>query len=167
MDILEIIKSRRSIRKFDNSPVPEDLLEKILVAGRWAPSGLNNQPWRFAVIRDGALKDMFSRLTHYSGIIKGSQILIAVFLDNSVSYDRTKDVQAIGACIQNMLLEAHSLRLGGVWLGEILKSKEQIREILGLKKDLELMAVIALGVPAESPKNGKRKELEDLIVFRR
>jgi nitroreductase len=167
LDILEIIKSRRSIRKFDDSAVSEGLLEKILDAGRWAPSGLNNQPWRFAVIRDAALKDMLSQLTHYSRIIKGSQVLIAVFLDNSVSYDRTKDVQAIGACLQNMLLEAHSLGLGGVWLGEILKNKEQIREILGLTKDLELMAVIALGQPAESPRTGKRKELKDLIVFRK
>jgi nitroreductase len=167
LDILKIIKSRRSIRKFDNSPVPEDLLKKILEAGRWAPSGLNNQPWRFAVIRDEMLKDIFSRLTHYSRIIKGSQVLIAVFLDISVSYDRTKDVQAIGACIQNMLLEAHSLGLGGVWLGEILKSRDQIEEILDVKKNLELMAVIALGSPAENPKNGKRKELKDLIVFRK
>jgi nitroreductase len=167
LDILEIIRSRRSIRKFDDSPVPEDLLEKVLDAGRWAPSGLNNQPWRFAVIGDAALKDMFSRLTHYSRTIKGSQLLIAVFLDNSVSYDRTKDVQAIGACIQNMLLEAHSLGLGGVWLGEILRNKEQIEIILGLKKDLELMAVIAMGYPAESPKTVKRKELHDLIIFRK
>lgn len=167
MDILETIKSRRSIRKFGESPVSEDQLEKILEAGRWAPSGLNNQPWRFAVIRDDGLRDKFSRLTHYSGIIKSSQLLITVFLDNSVSYDRTKDVQAAGACIQNMLLEAHSLGLGGVWLGEIIRSKEQIREMLGLKKDLELMAVIALGSPAESPKDGKRKELRDLIVFRK
>jgi nitroreductase len=167
LDILETIKSRRSIRKFSSAPVPEDLVERVLDAGRWAPSGLNNQPWRFAVIRDGAINDMFSRLTHYSLIIKGSQVLIAVFLDNSVSYDRTKDVQAIGACLQNMLLEAHSLGLGGVWLGEILKSREQIRKILGLKKDLELMAVVALGHPAESPRTGKRKELKDLIVFRK
>ncbi len=166
MDILGIIKSRRSIRKFSNAPVPEDLVEKVLEAGRWAPSGLNNQPWRFGVIRDATISDMFSRLTHYSRIIKGSQVLIAVFLDNSVSYDRTKDVQAAGACLQNMLLEAHSLGLGGVWLGEILKNSEKIMEILGLAKELELMAVIALGFPAESPKS-RRKELKDLIVFRR
>lgn len=92
---------------------------------------------------------------------------IAVFLNTSASYDRTKDLQAIGACIQNMLLEEHSLGLGGVWLGEILKNGEQIEEILAMKKDLELMAVIALGVPAKSPKNGKRKELKDLIVLRK
>ncbi len=110
---------------------------------------------------------MFSQLTHYSRIITDSQVLIAVFLDTSVSYDRTKDVQAIGACIQNTLLEAHSLGLGGVWLGEILKSREQIREILGLKKEIELMAVVALGCPAENPKSGRRKELRDLIIFRK
>ncbi len=167
MDILGTIKSRRSIRKFSNAPVAEDLVEKVLEAGRWAPSGLNNQPWRFAVIRDAAIRDMLSRLTHYSLVIKRAQVLIAVFLDNSVSYDRTKDVQAAGACLQNMLLEAHSLGLGGVWLGEILKNGEKIREILGLAKELELMAVVALGCPAESPGTRRRKELKDLIVFRK
>lgn len=167
MDILETIKTRRSIRKFENVPVSEELLEKILEAGRWAPSGLNNQPWRFAVIRDRAIRGMFSQLTHYSRIISGSQVLIAVFLDTAVSYDRTKDVQAIGACIQNILLEAHSLGLGAVWLGEILKSREQISEILGLGKELELMAVVAMGYPAESPKSSRRKELKNLIIFRK
>ncbi len=167
MDILETIRSRRSIRKFENVEVPEELLEKILDAGRWAPSGLNNQPWRFAVITDSSLREMFSQLTHYSRIISGSQILIAVFLDAAVSYDRTKDVQAIGACIQNMLLEAHSLGLGAVWLGEILKSREHISKILGLGKELELMAVIALGYPNEIPKDSRRKELNKLIIFRK
>ena len=147
--------------------MPEEALENILEAGRWAPSGLNNQPWRFAVITDTALKDILSQLTLYSQIVKGSKVLIAVFLDTSACYDRTKDLQAIGACIQNMLLEAHSIGLGGVWLGEILKSKKQVEEILAMEKDLELMAVIALGVPAENPKKGKRKELQDLIVFRK
>ncbi|SPQ01322.1 Nitroreductase [Candidatus Sulfobium mesophilum] len=167
MDILETIKSRRSIRKFENVQVPEELLEKILEAGRWAPSGLNNQPWRFAVISDVSIREMFSQLTHYSRIVASSQILIAVFLDTAVSYDRTKDVQAVGACIQNMLLEAHALGLGGVWLGEILRSSEQINKILGLSNNLELMAVIALGYPAESPKNSQRKELKNLVIFRK
>ena len=165
MDILEIIKTRRSIRKFENQPVPEDILEKVLEAGRWAPSGLNNQPWRFAIIRHKAEKDALSRLTHYSHVVKSSGALIAVFLDNATSYHRTKDVQAIGACIQNMLLEAHSLGLGAVWLGEIIKSDVQIRGILGLESNLELMAVIALGYPRESPRATKRTTMKDLIVY--
>jgi len=166
LDILDIIKSRRSIRKFDGRPVQDNLLDHVLEAGRWAPSGLNNQPWRFAVVRDRATRDKISGLTRYSSIVKDAEVLIAVFLDTPSGYHVVKDAQAIGACLQNMLLEAHSLGLGAVWLGEILKNKEQVREILGLANDLELMAVIALGHPAESPGPRSRKELKDLIVFR-
>jgi nitroreductase len=166
MDILDIILSRRSIRKFEAGEVSEELLEKVLEAGRWAPSGLNNQPWRFAIVRDNALKDDISKLTHYSGIVKDAAVLIAVFMDSASGYHRVKDAQSIGACMQNMLLEAHSLGLGAVWLGEIIKSDEQIRGLLGLGEGLELMAVIAIGYPAEQPKPTKRKALKDLIVFR-
>jgi len=167
LDILGIIKTRRSIRKFESRPVAQDVLDKVLEAGRWAPSGLNNQPWRFAVILNGLTLDAISKLTHYSRIVKSARVLIAVFLDNASGYHRTKDVQAIGACIQNMLLEAHSLGLGAVWLGEIIKSDLQIREILGLGNNLELMAVIALGYPQESPGPTKRKAMKDLVVYRK
>jgi nitroreductase len=167
LDILDIIKTRRSIRKFEGRQVPGQLTEKVLEAGRWAPSGLNNQPWRFAVIRDAVVKEEFSKLTHHSGTIKNADTLIAVFLDNESGYNRTKDVQAVGACIQNMLLEAHSIGLGCVWLGEILKNSDQIRKILNLEERMELMAVLAVGYPGEQPKAVKRKELKNLIVFRR
>jgi len=65
-----------------------------------------------------------------------------------------------------MLLEAHSLGLGSVWLGEIIKSDKSIRDMLGLGDDLELMAVIALGYPDEKPKSS-RKKLSELIVFKK
>jgi len=143
------------------------MIGNILEAGRWAPSGLNNQPWKFAVIEDRGLNEEISRLTHYARVVKGAQVLIAVFLDNSEGYHRTKDVQAIGACIQNMLLETHSQGLGAVWLGEIIKSDKQIRDVLGLTSDLELMAVLAIGYPAENPGHGARKEIENIIVCRK
>jgi nitroreductase len=167
LDILEIITTRRSIRKFQDKHLPLESIEKILEAGRWAPSGLNNQPWKVAVITDKSIQDEFSKLTHYSRIVKSAQVLLAVFLDNAESYDRTKDVQATGAFIQNMLLEAHSLGLGAVWLGEIIKSNKEIKKILGLTENLELMAVVALGYSDEKPKSGRRKQLKDLIVFRK
>ncbi len=90
--------------------------------------------------------------------------MIAVFLDHSLSYDRTKDVQAIGACIQNMLLFIHSMGLGAVWLGEILKSKEEVLKLIGGGKDLELMAVVALGHPAEKGGKGSRKGLDKTVI---
>ena len=167
LNIIDIIKSRRSIRKFTSEPVSEELVETILEAGSWAPSGLNNQPWRFAVIRDAGLRQAISELTHYSKVVMTAQVLIAVFLDTEKSYHREKDIQAVGACLQNMLLEAHSLGLGTVWLGEIIRSNEQIKAILGLTSELDLMAVVALGHPDERPKSVKRKPLADLIVFRK
>jgi nitroreductase len=80
-------------------------------------------------------------------------------------YHELKDHQAIGACLQNMLLAAHSLGLGAVWLGEILKNSDRVRDLLGLSKDLELMAVLALGHPAHKNQTSTRKLLEEVIVF--
>ncbi|MBI4698029.1 MAG: nitroreductase family protein [Nitrospirae bacterium] len=167
MDFFELIKTRRSIRKFMDKPVPDDIIDKIIEAGAWAPSGMNNQPWKFAVIKDSSLKTKISQLTHYSRIILNANVLIAVFLDNSLSYDRTKDCQAIGACIQNMLLTIHSMGLGAVWLGERLKNKEKVVEMLGGNKGLELMAVIALGYTAEKGGKGIRKAVDEMVIFRK
>jgi len=166
LDILDIIKTRHSIRKFKPDRIPDDLIEKVLEAGRWAPSGRNNQAWRFAIVTDMAIIAKISGLTHYAKIVRAAQALIPVFLDTAKSYHREKDIQSIGACLQNMLLEIHALGLGAVWLGEIIKSNEQIKKILSLPEELELMAVIAMGYPDETPRATERKELKDLIVYR-
>jgi nitroreductase len=167
MDTFELIRTRRSIRKFTEEPVSDDVMNKIITAGTWAPSGLNNQPWKFALIKDSDLKKRISALTHYSRIVIDSHALIAVFLDQSESYDRTKDCQAMGACIQNMLLYIHSISLGAVWLGEILKSKDAVLEAVGNPDDLELMAVVALGHPADDGGKVTRKELAQTVFFRK
>jgi nitroreductase len=164
---LDLIRTRRSIRKFTGAPVDDAALEMILEAGRWAPSGLNNQPWRFAVIRDASLKEAISKLTHYGRTVLAADLLIPVFLDREKSYHREKDCQGIGACLQNMLLAIHSFGLGAVWLGEIIKSDGEIRALLCLGDTLELMAVLAVGHPAEKPKPTSRRPLEDLVVFRK
>lgn len=163
---MKAIRERRSVRQFRKKPVPDDLLNRIMESGLWAPSGKNNQPWKFAVIRDLALKGALSSLTHYESVIRNAPVCIAVFLDHSRVYDRTKDVQAVGASVQNMLLTIHSMGLGGVWLGEILKNKERVGELLGAGKDLELMAVVAIGYP-RSLKRGKseRVPLEEKVFF--
>lgn len=167
MDAFELIKSRRSIRQFTDEPVSDEIIDMIIEAGIWAPSGKNNQPWKFAVIRDKELKSRISGLTHYSKIVLSADILIAVFLDSSLSYDRTKDTMAIGACIQNMLLMIHSMGLGAVWLGQILKSKVEVLELLENPEGLELMAVIAIGYPASEGKTGHRKDPDSTVYFRK
>ena len=167
MDTFELIKTRRSIRKFTDKPVSDGIINKIIEAGTWAPSGLNNQPWKFAVIKDKELKTSISNLTRYSKIVLSASALIAVFLDHSESYDRTKDAPAIGAVMQNMLLYFHSIGLGAVWLGEILKNRDKVLDLVGGPEDLELMAITALGHPATEGGKPTRKGVEQTIFFRK
>ena len=162
--VLDAIRERRSIRQFLDEPLAAGDVGTILEAARWAPSGLNNQPWRFAVVRDAAVKEKVAGQTRYGEIIRNAPVIIAVFLDLQESYDRTKDCQAVGACLQNMWLAVHALGLGGVWIGEILKNKEDVREILDLPAHLELMAVMAIGHPRHRHQQSERKPLKELVV---
>ncbi|MFQ6050879.1 MAG: nitroreductase family protein [Candidatus Hydrothermarchaeota archaeon] len=162
MDVIEAIKERRSVREFTDDDVSDEIVREILDCARWAPSGINNQAWRFIVIKNNETKEKLSKLTHYGRIIRESKVCIAVFLDLNVMYDRTKDVQSIGACIQNMLLAVHALGLGAVWLGEILKNKEKVREILEAPEFYELMAVVALGYPKPKKRTSSRKDLSEI-----
>ena len=164
--MLDEIKARRSIRVFSTDQIEDNRIDQIIEMGTWAPSGLNNQPWRFIVVRDQDLKYKLSLQTKNSQVIQSAPACIAVFLDHTQSYDRVKDIQAIGACIQNMLLTIHHLGLGGAWLGEILKNRESVEEILEAPKNCELMAVIALGFPAERRGTGTRKAVDQVVIGR-
>jgi len=161
---LELIRGRRSIRKFEPGMIDESIIQKIVEMGTWAPSGLNNQPWRFVIVRDKDLKDRLATQTRYSRVIRDAPVCIAVFLDNEASYDRVKDIQAVGACVQNMLLAIHAMGLGGVWLGEILKNRAEVERLLQVPKSCELMAVVAFGRPAQRGGEGRRKPLSEVIL---
>jgi nitroreductase len=94
--------------------------------------------------------------------VAGAPLLIAIFLNTETSYNRTKDVEAIGAAIQNMLLVCCELGLGGVWLGEILNQKEKVNSILECPSKLELMAVLAIGEPSPKERSSTRKSLSEI-----
>jgi nitroreductase len=164
MDLLEGIYSRRSQRHFTEEPVGRELLLEIIKAGTWAPSGLNNQPWRFVIVADRPLRNRMAKLTKYSRIVYEAPACLAVFLDREAVYHEVKDHQAMGACLQNMLLAAHALGLGAVWLGEILKNAVEIRGLLDLPETLDLMAVIAVGHPSEWRRSSQRKDVSEVLL---
>ena len=162
--MLEGIYSRRSIRHYTDEPVKKDDLLEIIKAGRWAPSGLNNQPWRFAIVTDKDIRFKMAELTKYRKIIENAPACIAVFVDKDAMYNDVKDHQAMGACLQNMLLAAHALGLGAVWLGEILKSADEVRALLELSESIDLMAVDAVGHPASDGKTPSRKDISEVLL---
>ncbi|MBD3306416.1 nitroreductase family protein [candidate division KSB3 bacterium] len=167
MEVLEAIRTRRSIRKFTDQDVSDELVEKILTAGIWAPSGKNNQLWRFAVVKDPQFKAELAKLTKHTDILENAPVLILVFVDHTVTYDAVKDANSIGACVQNMLLAIHSLGLAAVWIAEILKNKDEVKGRCQAPDPYELMAVVALGYGAETGGQGTRNGLEDVVFLRK
>ena len=164
MDLLEGIYTRRSVRQYADRPVERDQLMEIIKAGTWAPSGLNNQPWRFVIITGKDVRLKLAGFTKYRAIIEAAPACVAVFIDRKAMYNDTKDHQAMGACIQNMLLAAHALDLGAVWLGEILKNSDSIRAFLELPQEMELMAVVAVGHPVPKNRTSHRKDIMDVLI---
>jgi len=162
--VLKAIYKRRSIREFTDKKISSEKLYEIVKAGIWAPSGLNNQPWRFVIIQDPEIKEQMAQQTHYGHIVRDANALIAVYLSKDDMYDTVKDIQSAGACIQNVLLAAEALDLGGVWLGQILKNKLEVNKILGLTDNFDLMAVVALGHPSHRNQKSRRKDVSELLL---
>lgn len=164
MKVQDAIKQRRSIRQYLKEAPRDEDIRNILEAGIWAPSGLNNQPWKFKLIKDKQEKDGMAKFTKYGQIIKDAPVAVVVFLDNGATYNREKDIMAVGACIQNMLLQACELDLGSCWLGEILNKRKDVERYLKADSDYELMAVLTLGYSDEEATKGCRKNLKSFCL---
>ncbi len=164
MEMLEGIISRQSVRHFTPEEISQDCIHKILEAGLQAPSGLNNQPWKFVILRAAGVRRQLAELTKYSRIIREAPVCLGIFIDRGLIYHETKDYQAMGACIQNILLAAHGLGLGAVWLGEILKNAEKVRLLLEVPEGIDLMAIVALGRPGHLQKRKERKGLGGVVI---
>ncbi len=147
MDILEFIKSRRSIRKFLDKPVEKEHIAKILEAARWAPSAGNCQPWRFVVVTDKEKTKKFDPIFHQPWVEKAPVVIVVLAkpADSQKRYgaDSVYYIQDCAAATQNMLLMAHGLSLGAVWIGAF--SKEAVRKALEIESQYEVFALVCLG----------------------
>lgn len=166
MDVTSAIYKRKSVRAYKAQPIEKEKIQKLLQAGICAPSGKNGQPWRFAVVHQNKeLLRQIADLTIYKNFVSNADCLICVFLDKRNSYHYVKDCQAIGACIENILLAATAENLGACWIGEILNRAAEVCSLLQTDPNCELMAVIALGYPNEkSTEKSTRKNLNDCIL---
>lgn len=177
MEVIEGIMSRRSIRNFIKKKVEKKKIDIILEAGRRAPSAGNRQPWRFIVVRDPKSKNKLYNATWKQPWIKDADTLIIVATNPFDSWEHVRygDVGGdwkniylldVGASIENMLLAAHSLNLGAVWVGAM--NKLPVFEVIGehkKEKKLEIISIIAIGYP-DPKKLGKRtsrKNKKDLF----
>ena len=171
-DFIEFIKQRKSSRSFIYKKIDKETILNILECARWAPSGNNSQPWQVCVVIHPTVKRMLSELSKYGGLIEEAYVNLVIFLDLERGYNRVKDIQAIGAFMENILLGIQAQEgLGAVWIGEILGRKEEVNEIFKFQNDkFELMGLIAIGIVDEarekaSEKERKRRPLDEFISW--
>lgn len=163
--VFETIIERRSIRRFNDVKVKKDDIIKLITAAGWAPSGKNLQPWKFVIIEDSMIINSIGKQTIHSRWMIKATCIILVYLDKEISYALIKDIQAVGASIQNILLCAKELNIGTCWIGEILDREMEVNTILNIQSNLQLMGVIALGYFNEDKKIvGSRRNYEKNIL---
>ena len=162
---MAVLKGRRSIRKYRPDPVPEEMVEQLLEAGRWAPSASNRQPWRFIVVRDEQIRNAVARHAGIAVIrfsfVDDAPLLIVLLGDRSNPVYRTYLHEDVGLAGSQIMLQAHAMGLGTCWLGGI--DKDAIARILGVPQTVEIVGMLTVGFPAESPNPRPRKPLEDLF----
>jgi nitroreductase len=157
MEFLDLAKKRYSVRQYENRQVEEEKLQRILEAGRIAPTGANRQPQRFIIVRS---EEGLSKLKG-SANVYGAPLAIIVCADHSVtwkrSYDR-KDIADIDASIvtDHMMLEATELGLGTVWICHF--NPEKLRINFNIPDNLEPVNILVIGYAAEEPASPDRHD---------
>jgi nitroreductase len=161
VDVLEAIKTRRSVRTFKKAPVPEELVEKVLEAGRWAPSSKNRQPWKFIVLRSSEVRKKLSELLPNGWFLADAPLGIAVIVDPKES---SRYVEDGAAASEHILLAAHGIGLGACWIGSYgIPLEDKARNVLGVPEGQRLLSVIAVGYPDEKPAPRSRKNLAEIV----
>lgn len=166
--LYDAIKYRRSIRYFKNKDIEQEKIRQILEAGRWAPTSGNIQPWKFIVQKrvKGSYSShpelKFDKERHRQGAI-----VIYVAIDERLPSERYAAAMDAAATIQNMLLMAHHLGIGGCWLylAELVTNQAKLRKRLGLEDYYYIYSAILLGYPAEVPEAPARKPLRKIVKF--
>jgi nitroreductase len=150
MDAFEAIRKRRSIRKFTGAPIPKPDLETIVDAGRLAATGSNKQPWDFVVVTERKTVAEFTAVRPW---IEQAAAVIAVVMDPASRWW----VEDGAAAIENMMLAAAALGYGSCWVeGDALPREAQNKTLLGVPEARRILALVPVGVPAESPVKEKR-----------
>jgi nitroreductase len=164
---LELLRKRRSIRRYRPDPVPDDMLEQILEAGRWAPSASNRQPWHFVVVRDQAvLKEVAQHAAYYFlrwAHVAEAPLLIVLCGDARSRIYRQFLHEDIGLAGGGMMLQAKALGLGTCWLGGV--DRKAIADILKLPEGIDVIGLLTVGFPAEEPPPTPRKPLEEIVHY--
>ncbi|KPL17365.1 MAG: nitroreductase [candidate division Zixibacteria bacterium SM23_81] len=168
MNVYEAIKTRRSIRSYEDRPVEEDKLHRILEAARLAPSASNLQEWRFVVVRDAHIRKKLMEAAKGQRFVGEASVVIAccaktdqhVMTCGQMCYPID-----VAIAIDHMTLAAVEEGLGTCWIGAFFA--DQVREILGIPENVPVVELLTLGYPASVPGPSSRLPFDTIIKYER
>ncbi|MCX7917637.1 MAG: nitroreductase family protein [bacterium] len=162
MEILRVLKERRSIRKYQKKEVSKNIIEDIIDCARFAPTAINIQPWEFIVITDEEMRKKIANITDYGKFIKDAPVCVVVFCKETKYY-----LEDGCAATTYILLAAKSYGLGSCWVaGDKKNYAEKIRELLQVPQGYKLISLISIGYPDEEPKV-KKRSLKEVLHWER
>jgi len=130
-ELLDFLKDRRSIRSFEDKPIPDEEIDMILEAGRWTPSASNKQPWEFIVVKNKDIIKKLEKTATYGKFIGHSTVVIAIV--GKVQENPKWYIQDTSLASMSIMLMAWSLGIGTCWVGSM--DREKAKQILGVNKD--------------------------------
>lgn len=166
MKVSEAIKKRRSVRAYKPDPVPEESLNKVLEAGRLAPSAHNAQERKFIVVKSSQKRKELATAANYQNFLGEAPIVIvAVALNPEEIMGSGVPTYPIDLAIavDHMTLQAHEEGLGTCWIGSF--SQSEVKRILNIPEKYKVVTLFPLGFPADSPKTKTRKDLKEIICY--
>ena len=164
MDVFEAIKSRRSIRSYEDRLVEDEVLRQVLEAGRLAPSAGNRQDWLFVVVRDAAKRKAMVKACHDQAFIgQAPVIIVACATDTEYRMSSGLHIAAVDTTIavDHMTLAATALGLSTCWIGAF--DPVAVGKLLGLPKGVAAAHVLPMGYPAETPAPRPRKGFTEVV----
>lgn len=178
MNTIECINTRRSIRRFTEEPVAHEVMEKIIEAASMAPSWKNTQITRYTVVESKELKDKIAEeatIPFNANTINSAAAVVAVsVVKNRCGYERDGSYTTVkkdswqmfdaGVAAQTFCLAAHEYGIGSVVMG--IFDYDKVAEMVEMPETQEMVALIAIGYPAENPEAPKRKMVEDLLTYK-
>lgn len=165
MDAFEAILTRRSIRKYESLPIEPAKVDMMLRSAMAAPSAGNQQPWRFIVVRDTEVLAQLAETSPYAKMLPGAAAAIVVCADTGDLRHAGNWQQDCAAATENILLAAHGLGLGAVWLGftPIEERMSAAAKVLGITDEhVVVFSIVSLGYPAETRERSERYR-EDFV----
>jgi len=167
LDLLKAIKTRRSIRRFKPTSIPDHLINLVIDAARHAPSANDTQPWEFIIVKDKRVKEQLAKTHTWSSFIKDAPVCIVVLGNEEVS--PSFFVIDASCATENLLLAAHGLGLGACWVAVYdqcnSNSERYVRDVLNVPSHLRIIAMVPIGYPDEKAKPRDLRELNKILHF--